>query len=163
MSKRANAKSSAIQRKSNFLTLETAQRVGEIEKELSEIFDALKGKYNPKFTADPCPDTNDVINLLSNLEYEIRAKTDGRPQPLDFEGTHGHSADTIEKVSESTKEYMLERNSELREWARCFEPGYNEVASLGTIEMSIPKLVEVREWIDEVIAWHKANPKRKAN
>ena len=122
--------------KKNFLSLETAERIDKIQHELWEIFQALRGEYNPKFTCEPNPTDGDVYDFLGNLKYQIIAKLDGRPQPLDFA-----------------------RGTEL--YAECFSPGYTDKAHIGNIHLSLDELIKVRNWIDQVVDWHQQNPGKK--
>ena len=147
----------------NFMSIETARRIGEMRDELYKIFQELEGQYDPKFSAGSPPSPVDVHDMLSNLEYQIMSKCDGRPQALDFSASHGHSADLISKVGEQTGASMKQDNLNLQEWAHCAELGYESIASLGDLELSKTELLKIRDWIDTVIEWHNRNPnKRKA-
>lgn len=129
---------------------ETAQRLKQIGNELRVIFSALDGKYNPRFTADPQLTSIDVIDFLNHLRSEIEAMTDGRPQPLIYCEETEFFGDEI-----SARSLGIEASS--NRWAECWEPGYEEVASVGNTYMSISQLKSLREWLGQVISWHESH------
>lgn len=103
----------------------------------------------------------DVYDQICLIESALTAKTDGRPQSLDFSASHGHSQDLIEKIGADGKICMMEENRRLREWAKCSSPGSKEKAVIGGLELSVEELARVRTWIDQVIEWHKAHPDKE--
>jgi hypothetical protein len=137
----------------NFMTQETAQRVGEIKDELWEIFSALSGKYRQD--SQPCTD-GDVSDFLANLKMEIEAKTDGRPKFLDFSA--GYRVPTEDRAQYSAD--MLKENEEdCEEYSRfgeCFERShYKEKACLGTAPK---KIILTMNDLKKVHAWTAAIP-----
>jgi hypothetical protein len=99
------------------------------------IFEGLEGKYDPKFTADPCPTAGDFQDFLGHLKNQIEEQTDGRPRPI-----------------------QIETGSD---FARCDNPGWDELATIGDYPLSAKELRELTKWIESVLAWHSTQPKRK--
>ena|SRR6185503_8889231 len=74
----------------------------------------------------------DLTDRLNDLKLELHSKMDGRPQPL-----------TLAEASLS---------------AECFEPGFNEKAAIGATHLTLSELIQLKQWIAEVIAWHQQHP-----
>lgn len=102
-------------------------------KKLDEaIDDSLRKELNAY--VNPHSTLGDVSDQLALIESALIAKTDGRPQPLDF--------------------YEGER----QRWAECCAPGYREIADIGDLQFDAKDLKKLRDWINDVLQWHETNP-----
>lgn len=103
-----------------------------------------------------------LIDELDNIKHEFISKTDGRPQSLDFSSDLGPT-EKYENYGPDNE--MLDEIEEdrwkLKMWAECTGPGYETVAYIAGREFDGKELAILRDWIDQVLDWHKANPDRQ--
>ena len=92
----------------------------------------------------------DLEDQINHIEYSLRGRTYGRPDPLDFSGDYEYM-----KVADP------KRYQQLQLWGECNEPGYEETAAfIGGIEVNLNELSTIKDWIEQVIQFHKKNPDR---
>lgn len=103
----------------------------------------------------------DISDALCTLQSELIAKTDGRPQPLDLSVNFCVPDKHREEYPETALAQIDSQCDEYAVFGECYEPGYPEKASLGHLQLEMDDLVKVRDWVDQVIKWHQANPKSR--
>lgn len=102
-------------------------------------------------------DANDALDKLHSIKLEMEALTDGRPHPLDFSFHY----DVPSSLDGQTQNDLEELKDEYRKWAVCREQGFDEKALVGGMECDADDLIKLKEWIEQVLQWHKKNPHRK--
>jgi len=113
-----------------------------IQAEFKKLYEYMQREKPSAFIAEyESQKLNDACDMLASIEAELRAKCDGRPQPITRTGNVVASTGGLEKAS--------------YEWACCDEPGYREMATISDVALTRNELVELRTWIDEVLKWHE--------
>lgn len=133
-----------------------AKRVAKDFKSLSEMLGHPK-KINRYQRAESFIE---LVDDLDNIKRELIAKSDGRPQPFALPGRFSVPADQRDQYPPEEIEKWAAMDENLLNFGHCHDPGYSHKAIIGEMEFTKAELLRFRNWIDSVIKWQDANPKK---
>lgn len=129
-------------------------------KKIMHEFGAIREHYRDICDEDLRWDLIKAEDAMAALKHELMARTDGRPQALDFGSLYDY--ETIVRANpndEGIKKQAKAELKKLKEWAYCYPRGkQEEKASLGRLTFTREELVKIRDWIEGTIKFHEVDP-----